>query len=82
MQRYNLEFILSTYEGSADTLKNSMIEFVEDIKIAEVPDASGTKAKNFKINICTHDPTVIFDTCAEFGRIKSVKINEEGGGHV
>ena len=77
MQKYNLEFILSTYEGSLDSLKNSIIEFAEDIKIAEVPDVSGTKAKNFKINMCTEDPTVIFDTCAEFGRIKSVKVHEE-----
>ena len=78
MQKYNLEFILSTYDSSLDSLKNSMLEFAEDIKISEVPDLSGTKAKNFKINMCTHDPTVIFDTCAEFGRIKSVKVHEEG----
>ena len=77
MQKYQLEFILSTYENSPDGFKNSIIEFGEDIKIVEVPDVSETKTKNFKINIRTQDPALIFDACAEFGRIKSVKIDEE-----
>ena len=77
MQRYSIEFILSTYESSTEVLKNSIVEFAEEIKISEVLGTSGTQARNFKINMRTEDPTLIFDTCAEFGRIKSVKIDEE-----
>lgn len=61
--------------ASPETLKNSLIEFGEDLEIVPLVD-SGATEKNFKIRIYTEDPTVIFDTCAQFGRLKSIKIND------
>ena len=78
MQRYSLEFILNTHECSLDLLRNSIIEFGDSLEIIEEPSEGANKGNNFKINICTEDPTIIFDACAGLGRIKSVKINEEG----
>jgi dihydroxyacetone kinase-like predicted kinase len=77
MQKYCLEFVLHVHQHSAQTIKNSLREFGEGLEIADCKDLKdGTK--NFKININTDEPTVIFDICAQFGRIKSIKINEEG----
>ena len=74
-----MEFILSTpADESLQTLKNSLVEWSETLEIAEIQDNSNLEGKNFKIHICTQDPTIIFDTCARFGRIKSVKIDEQG----
>jgi len=44
----------------------------------EDPDSS-QKGNNFKVNISTEDPTIIFDLCSQFGRIRSVKVGNEGG---
>jgi dihydroxyacetone kinase-like predicted kinase len=77
MQRYRLDFILHTADEPVQVLHNSLAGFGEGLKIVEIPQETAEKGKSFQISISTHDPTLIFDTCAEFGRIKSVKINEE-----
>ena len=41
-----------------------------------LPRGENEKAESFKVNIRTQDPTVIFDTCAQIGKIKLVKIDE------
>lgn len=61
---------------SAEIINNSLIEFGEDLEIVQLPENDADKGKNFKIKIYTEEPTIIFDTCAQFGRIKSVKIDE------
>jgi dihydroxyacetone kinase-like predicted kinase len=42
-----------------------------------MPQDKDIKGRDFKIRIYTDEPTIIFDTCAQFGRLKSIKI--EGG---
>lgn len=73
MQKYNLEFILNIQNASEETIRESISELGEALEISDCRD-NPDKGRNFKINIQTEDPTVIFDTCAQFGRIRSVKI--------
>jgi dihydroxyacetone kinase-like predicted kinase len=79
MHRYYLEFILNMRDDAEAVLRNSIIEFGEDLQITPVQEDNPGKGKNFKIHIYTLDPTIIFDTCSQFGRIKSVKISEDIG---
>lgn len=79
MNRYLLEFVLYIQDASVEMIKNSISELGEDLEIIECLDDIA-KGKNFKIRINTNDPTLIFDTCAQFGRIKSVKVDEERKG--
>lgn len=69
MSKFRLEFILHTPSASLKAVKNSLAEFGEGLEITDIQD------KNFKVNINTEDPTVVFDVCAQFGRIKSVKVS-------
>ena len=75
--KYQLEFILHTQDALGESIKSSLSEFGEDLKISVSRD-DNLQGKNFKININTEDPTAIFDICAQFGRIKSVKVDEGG----
>ncbi len=77
MHKYFLEFTLDMQAASIDTLKNSIIEFGEGLEILPLPQDDALKVKGFKICIHTEDPTIIFDTCAQFGRLKSIKIDEK-----
>jgi hypothetical protein len=76
MQRYKLEFILDVSEYSGEALHNSLAEFGEGLKVSEMPQEANARGKSLQINISTEDPAIIFDTCAGFGRIKSVKVIE------
>lgn len=78
MNRYLLEFVLYIQDVSAEMIKESISEFGRDLEIVECNDAIA-RGKNFRVRINTDDPTLIFDTCAQFGRIKSVKVNEDRG---
>lgn len=75
--KYNLEFILHTRSGTIEAIKSSLSEFGDELHIVPC-DAQGESGNNFKINMKAEDPTLIFDICAQLGRIKSVKA-EEGG---
>jgi len=77
MSRYCLEFILNMHAVSMETLRNSIVEFGEDLEISQLPEDNDDKARDFRIRIYTEDPTIIFDTCAQFGRLKSIKIDEK-----
>jgi hypothetical protein len=93
MPKYHLEFILYIQDPSLDILKNSIIEFGENLEILELLEEEAEdknsivselkeefevkRGKNFRVSLKTEDPTIIFDTCAQFGKIKSVKINED-----
>ena len=81
MPKYCLEFILNMQTVSLETLRNSIVEFGEDLEVFPLPQDNEVKARDFRIRIYTEHPTIIFDTCAQFGRLKSIKINElsEGG---
>jgi dihydroxyacetone kinase-like predicted kinase len=75
MQKYSLEFILHTQDASAEEIHNSLAEFAESLEIADC-QGDGGRGKDFKVNINTEEPTAIFDICAQFGRIKNVRIDE------
>lgn len=75
MQAYKLEFILHTHNITNEKIKNSLSEFGEDLEISEYNEPDN-KENNFKINVLTQDPTVIFDICGQLGRIQQVKIDE------
>jgi len=77
MRKYCLEFILNMQTISLETLKNSIVEFGEDLEISQLSEGDNVKGRNFKIRIYTEDPTIIFDTCAQFGRLKSIKVDEK-----
>jgi len=75
MPKYRLEFILHAQKATLTIIKNSLSEFGEGLEISDCQD-SEAKGKNFKININSEEPTVIFDICSQFGRLRSVKIDE------
>ena len=76
MQKYHLEFFLNVQNPSIDIIEDSLLEFGEGLKVQQLPPNDVGKTCNLKIHIFTEDPTIVFDTCAQFGRIKSVKVNE------
>jgi len=76
MPKYSLEFILSVGEISLETLKNSIIEFGENLEISQCQPAD-KKDRELLIRVSAEEPTLLFDACAQFGRIKSVKINDD-----
>lgn len=75
-QRFKLEFVLHTHEPSNQIIKSSLSEFGDNLTIT---DSGGNedKGRNIKVFINTEDPAAIFDVCSQFGRIKSVKIDEK-----
>ena len=75
MIKYSLDFILHAHDVSAQTLTNSLTEFSEGLRISEKPPESGNGVY-FGLNMRAEDPTLIFDICSQFGRIKSVKVDE------
>jgi dihydroxyacetone kinase-like predicted kinase len=77
MHKYFLEFIITTYNITEEAIKVSLTEFAEGLEIHNCQDTQG-RGKEFKIHLNTEDPTMIFDICSQFGRIRTVKINEEG----
>jgi len=76
MHRYYVEFILSADTSVADALEQALIECGENIEVISLPQSDSHREHNFKIQINTVDPTIVFDMCAEYGKIKSVKIDE------
>jgi len=79
MQKYLLEFVLHAQNSSSSIIKNSLAEFAEALEINDSCRDINAKSRDFIVRLRTEDPTVIFDICSQIGRIKSVKINEEGG---
>ena len=75
MHKYHLEFVLNTHQGEPEVIKNSLQGCGEGFEISSLPKDDKEKGENFKINISTEDPKIIFDTCAQFGRLKSVKVS-------
>jgi len=76
MQIYSLEFVLNSPYATPETIRNSIAEFCPKLEISGCPQEQ--QAKSFKICADTENPEMVFDICAQFGRIKQVKINEEG----
>ena len=74
--KYRVEFIIQAYNSSLAALKTALEALGSDLTLEQLEDSNG-KAGMARISIRTDEPQLIFDTCAEFGRLKSVKIDEE-----
>ncbi len=75
INKYSLEFMLSARSTSAGEITNSLLNLGDKLEVASCG------SDEFRISIQTIDPAIIFDTCAQFGRIKSVKVSETKEGH-
>jgi dihydroxyacetone kinase-like predicted kinase len=75
MQKYHLEFILHAQEGVAKNIRNALAEFSEALEIV-CGASDGVPGENFCVRLNTEDPTVIFDLCSQFGRIRQAKVDE------
>jgi len=75
-QKYKLEFILCAYNTSLQSVRNSLAEFGDNLDISD-SSVVGGKGKDFSVIMSTEDPALVFDICSQFGRIRSVKIDEE-----
>ena len=78
-------FDMITFHFGHDSLNSQFLspffntrtdEFGESLEIAESQDSSES-GDNYNIKVKTEDPTIIFDLCAQFGRIRSIKVTEE-----
>lgn len=76
MLKYQLEFILNAYNTGVKEVRASLENFGWDLEVLEISEGESLRAGDFKIFIHTQDPTLIFDLCSQFGKIKSVKIDE------
>lgn len=73
-KKYNVEFTMHIYDTPLDILQNSLKELGDSLNLEE--ERAQGKERIIKINIQTDDPHLVFDTCSQFGRLKSVKIDE------
>lgn len=78
MIKYKLEFILSNFNADEQNLRNSLLDFAEGLEITEALNKEAAGLMALKINLFTDEPTIIFDICSQFGRIKSIKVEEKG----
>jgi len=69
---YTLEFILHARGSSATIIKNSLAEFGEELKVSREP----AESPDFKVSMVTQEPVLVFDLCAQLGRIRSIKVHE------
>jgi len=75
---YSLEFILHAHGTTAEAIRNSLTEFSEDLTVIEQAADQDSSGRDYAIKGLAEDPTVIFDICAQFGRIRSAKVEEKG----
>ncbi len=74
---FRLEFILSVNGTSAETLRTSLVEYTQEFDVQPCGPDPVSERQEYKVNLLTEDPTLIFDLCSQFGRLKSVKVHEE-----
>ena len=72
--KYSLEFILHAKDSSAKMIKSSLAEFGNDLVVSLLED--NKESCNYKVNMITEDPVLVFDLCSQLGRIRSVKVGE------
>jgi dihydroxyacetone kinase-like predicted kinase len=68
--KYSLEFILVAQSVSEREIADSLVD------ISDKAEVSVCAEGEFKVCVLAEDPTLVFDVCAQFGRIKSAKIDE------
>lgn len=67
---------MSAKDSSQQEICNCLLEFGEDLEMEDTHQ--GISGQDYKISLVTENPTMIFDICGQFGKIKSIRINEEG----
>jgi dihydroxyacetone kinase-like predicted kinase len=77
MYNYRLEFILNTFSSEKD-IRTALGHYGEALEVFALPPADRERGHHYKVQLSTPDPTLIFDMCAHYGRIKSVKVEEQG----
>lgn len=74
MQKYSLEFILNIGSATEEEIRGALAGLGENLAIAANQD-SPSERRDLKVSIYTDDPALVFDTCSQFGKLKSVKID-------
>ena len=72
--KYSLEFILHAKDSSPKMIKSRLVEFGNDLVVSSLED--NKEGCNYKVNMITEDPTLVFDLCSQLGRIRSIKVSE------
>jgi dihydroxyacetone kinase-like predicted kinase len=75
MTGYLVEFILHLLTDSRSSLKGALSEFGTVLEICDA-EQPGQGGRDIKVRMDTQDPAAIFDIAAQFGRIRSVKVEE------
>lgn len=74
IKKFSLEFILTANDTSSEAIKGSLTELGENLEVSSIVGNASCQ-NDFKVRIETLDPTIIFDTCSQFGRIRAIKID-------
>ncbi|MDO8488969.1 MAG: hypothetical protein Q7S42_02515 [Candidatus Omnitrophota bacterium] len=72
--KYALEFILHAKDSSPKIIKNALAEFGSELTIMD--SQKDIESCNYKVNMITEDPILVFDLCGQLGRIRSVKVDK------
>lgn len=72
--KYALEFILHAKDCAPKTIQSSLAEFGHDLVVNQSKEEN--ESCNYNVSMITEDPTLVFDICSQFGRIRSVKVHE------
>ena len=72
--KYELEFILHAKDSSSKKIKSSLAEFGSNLIVNLFENDK--EIDNYKVNMTTEDPTLVFDLCSQLGRIRSVKVSQ------
>lgn len=72
--KYALEFILHAKGSSAKNIKSALAEFGSNLEVIDCQ--KHPESCNYEVSMTTEDPTLVFDLCSQFGRIRSVKVHE------
>jgi dihydroxyacetone kinase-like predicted kinase len=72
--KFSVEFTINVYGTPVQVLKDSLVGLGNDFNLQEKEENG--RGSIIKIHIHTNDPYLVFDTCSQFGRLKSVKVEE------
>ncbi|MFA5351006.1 MAG: hypothetical protein WC357_06735 [Candidatus Omnitrophota bacterium] len=71
-EKYRLEFILHAQNSSPKMIKSSLAEFGNELVVSQSQDQD--EKCDYKVNMVTEEPTLVFDLCAQLGRIRSMRV--------
>ena len=72
--KYVLEFVLHAKDSSPKIIKSALAEFGSGLTVIDYQKQA--ESCNYRVNMITEDPTLVFDLCSQLGRIRSVKVHE------